>query len=291
MTHDPTRDAHPASSERPFFMMVGEGPLLISAPHNGAELPAEIAVKMTARATQSEDTDWFMRELYEPIARSLNATLLCARFSRYVVDLNRPASDESLYPGQRTTSLCPAETFSGEPLYPSVDALTAQDKQARVETYWKPYHQALSEHLARLKALHGHVLLWEAHSIKSVVPLLFEGRLPDFNLGSFEGRSCHPAVERSLNHIWSTLQPTVPWSFVLNGRFKGGHITRAYGDPSQGIHAVQLELSQRVYLGDEEAPAWSEETQKRADLARESILPLIKGCLEVVTSLGGGELE
>jgi len=267
--------------------MIGDSPLVISAPHNGVELPAEVASKMCARAELSEDTDWFMRELYEPIARALNATLICGRYSRYVVDLNRPASDESLYPGQRTTGLCPTETFSGEPLYSSVDPLTATEKQARVERYWRPYHQALREELARLKARHGQVLLWEAHSIKSVVPLLFEGRLPDLNLGSFEGHACHPSVERSLTDTWATLQANVPWSFVLNGRFKGGYITRAYGDPSQGVHAVQLELSQRVYLESEASPAWSEGTQERASLARALITALIEGCLTAMSALGG----
>lgn len=284
MTTAPLHEPLSPSIETPYWLTIGEGPLLISAPHHGDELPSALREVMTSRAALSEDTDWFMRELYTPIASALGATLLCARYSRYVVDLNRPASDEGLYPGQRSTGLCPAETFSGEPLYPSGVQLDAVQKEARVQRYWTPYHQALQAQLSRLKAQHGHVLLWEAHSIRSEVPLLFDGQLPDFNLGTYEGRSCHPSLEGALRAAWAR-QREERWRFVLNGRFKGGYITRAYGAPQGGVNAVQLELSQRVYLEDETRPEWGEATQEKATEARRIIIKLIEACLEAMQRL------
>ena len=265
-----------AGPSEPFWLDSGSSPLVISAPHHGAELPSALLKRMSPRAQDSEDSDWFMRELYQPIAQELGATLLCSRYSRFVVDLNRPPSDESLYPGQRSTGLCPTETFSGRALYLKDQAPSPQERQARLASYWRPYHLALEAELERVKRRHGYALLWEAHSIKSEVPLLFEGRLPDFNLGTFEGRACAPLVERALSEAWVDVGASSPWSFVLNGRFKGGYITRAYGAPSEGVHAVQLELSQRVYLADESRPQWSE---PHAEPARALIGALIRSCL------------
>lgn len=266
----------------PYWLHVGKGPLLISAPHHGVEIPQDIERQMTDCAKRSEDTDWYMRELYLPIAQALDATLLCARYSRYVIDLNRPRSDESLYPGQRSTGLCPSETFHGQALYPPEFVLSDQHKSERITQYWDPYHQALNAQISRLKKRYKQVLLWEAHSIKSVVPLLFEGQLPDFNLGTYDGRSCHALIEQALTNAWQSLPSPTPWSFVLNGRFKGGYITRAYGKPKQGIHAVQLELSQRVYLEDEGQPTWQEGTQHKAQRARPYLLTLIEACLKAM---------
>jgi N-formylglutamate deformylase len=267
----------------PFKLTLGEAPLLISAPHAGSFIPHELHEQLTPRALESADTDWFMRELYEPIARQLGATLLTATASRYVIDLNRPRSDESLYPGQHTTGLCPHQSFAGEPLYLDARAeVSAEDKAWRVARFWDPYHAALQAQLNRLKAQHGQVLLWEAHSIKSVVPMLFEGRLPDVNLGTFEGRACAPALERALERRCEGALASSPWSYVLNGRFKGGYITRHYGAPAQGVHAIQLELSQRVYLEEEERPAWSEATQARSAEARGWIQGLISDALQAL---------
>lgn len=240
-----------------FHLTRGAGPLIISAPHTGVALPPEVAAQLTPAALLSGDTDWHLRELYAPLAAAHDATLLSAHLSRYAVDLNRPESDESLYPGQRTTGLCPRETFEGAPLYLHGGDVSAAERARRVEAYWRPYHRALRAALDAAVARHGWALLWEAHSIRSEVPLLFEGLLPDLNIGTHSGRACAPEararVEALLARHPATQGPGAR-TWVMDGRFKGGYITRHYGRPAEGVHAVQLELSQRAYLRDERAP-------------------------------------
>jgi N-formylglutamate deformylase len=186
--------------------------------------------------------------------RSPGASILVPSHSRYVVDLNRPQDDTSLYPGQNTTGLCPAVRFSGDPVYLEGQAPDAPEIAARVERYWRPYHDALAAELARLHARHGRVVLWEGHSIRGEVPFLFEGRLPDLNLGTAGGASCSQALQARLEAVLSA-QSNYDW--VANGRFKGGHITRHYGRPAEGVDAVQLEISQRNYM-DEDSFDWDE---------------------------------
>lgn len=223
----------------------GTAPLLISLPHDGSEIPAELAARMTDAARAAPDTDWHVSRLYA-FARELGASILVPRHSRYVVDLNRPPDDTSLYPGQNTTGLCPAVQFSGAPVYRDGEAPTPDEVAERVETYWRPYHGALRGELDRLRAEHGRVVLWEGHSIKgSELPFLFDGRLPDFNLGTSSGGSCAPALQARLEAV---LAAQSDYDWVANGRFKGGYITRHYGDPATGIDAVQLETSQRIYM-------------------------------------------
>ncbi|KFN41721.1 N-formylglutamate deformylase [Arenimonas metalli] len=231
----------------------GDLPLLVSLPHDGIEVPADIAARLQPAARAVPDTDWFVSRLYA-FARELGASVLVPRYSRYVVDLNRPPDDVSLYPGQNTTGLCPAVRFDGEPVYLPGQAPGADEVQARVETYWRPYHVALAEELARLRERHGRVLLWEGHSIRGTVPFLFEGRLPDLNLGTAAGSSCAPGVQARLEAV---LAAQADYSWVANGRFKGGYITRHYGRPAQGVDAVQLELAQSTYM-DEDAVRYDE---------------------------------
>jgi len=228
-----------------FSLRRGRAPLLISVPHDGAHIPPDLAARMTPEARRAPDTDWWMSALYGPIAEVLDASLIVPTHSRYVVDLNRPPDDVSLYPGQNTTGLCPAVRFSGDPVYLDGQGPDADEIAARVETYWRPYHEALAAELARLRALHGRVLLWEGHSIASTVPFLFEGELPELNVGTATGASCRAAVETALH---TALQRQSRFSWVLNGRFKGGYITRHYGRPAEGIDAVQLETAQRAYM-------------------------------------------
>jgi N-formylglutamate deformylase len=208
---------------------------------------------MTEGACRAPDTDWHVSRLYA-FARELGASVLVPRHSRYVVDLNRPPDDASLYPGQNTTGLCPAVRFSGEPVYREGEAPDPAEVAARVERYWRPYHDALETELRRLRARHGRVVLWEGHSIRGECPFLFEGRLPDLNLGTADGRSCAPALQERLTAV---LQGQQRYDWVVNGRFKGGYITRHYGDPAHGVDAVQLEISQRLYM-DEDSFAWDE---------------------------------
>jgi len=222
----------------------GTIPLLVSLPHDGTRVPEGLAARMTPGARAVPDTDWFVSRLYD-FVRGLGASVLVPAFSRYVVDLNRPPDDVSLYPGQNTTGLCPAVRFDGEPVYLPGQAPTGEEVAERVRRYWQPYHEALAGELARLKSLHGRAVLWEGHSIRSEVPFLFEGRLPDLNLGTANGATCHAGTQARLEEV---LAGQADYRWVANGRFKGGHITRHYGQPAQGVEAVQLELAQLTYM-------------------------------------------
>ncbi len=226
----------------------GRIPLLVSLPHDGSEIPADLAVSMTPAARRSPDTDWQVAHLYE-FARAMGAHLLRPRWSRYLVDLNRPPDGAALYPGRRETGLCPTVMFTGEPVYLGGEEPAGAAVAERVERYWRPYHARLATVLEQIRAEHGHALLWEGHSIRSQCPMFFEGRLPDYNLGTAEGASCTPAVRAALAE--SLARAGV--SYIVDGRFKGGYITRHYGQPGQGISAVQMEMAQACYL-DESNP-------------------------------------
>lgn len=254
-----------------FTLHRGRAPLLISLPHDGSAIPESIAAGMTDAARRSPDTDWHVGQLYD-FARDLGASILRPHHSRYVVDLNRPSDGHALYPGRSETGLVPTVMFDGAPIYrdgqqPDNDAIAA-----RVDTYWRPYHQALADELQRLRDAHGCVVLWEGHSIRGVVPMLFDGRLPDFNLGTADGASCRPALRAALVEVLSN-QAT--YTQVADGRFKGGHITRHYGDPQHAVDAVQLELVQRNYM-DEESFTYLPE---RAQAVQVILQQLLETCL------------
>ena len=226
----------------------GTAPLLVSLPHDGTDVPASIAERLTPEARRVPDTDWHVARLYG-FAKALGASVLVPRNSRYVIDLNRGEDDVSLYPGQNTTGLCPVRRFSGDPVYLPGREPDEREVRERVAAYWRPYHQALRDELQRLHAEHGRVTLWEGHSIRgSGLPFLFDGRLPDLNLGTAGGTSCSPGLQQRLEGV---LAAQADYDFVANGRFKGGHITRHYGDPANGIDAVQLEISQRCYMDED----------------------------------------
>jgi len=228
----------------------GSSPLLISMPHVGTRLPEELLASFSAVGLQVDDTDWHIAELYE-FALGLGASVIRPFHSRYVIDLNRPADGQSLYPGQNTTGLCPLTTFDNLPLYREGCEPDAAEIARRLQVYWHPYHAALQAELERLKAVHGYALLWDAHSIRSVIPHLFEGELPVFNFGTASGAACTPGLGEDLLALAQQLAPQFP--AVLNGRFKGGYITRHYGQPARQVHALQLELAQRSYM-QEHAP-------------------------------------
>lgn len=247
-----------------FNLRRGEQPLLISIPHMGTYIPADIAGRLTPAANLLADTDWHLGQLYD-FAAAMGATILQANYSRYVIDLNRPPGDESLYPGQATTSLCPTETFPGEPVYQEGKVPAKEEIAARLSAYWRPYHDQLQAELTRLRALHGAVLLWDAHSIASRLPRLFDGKLPDFNIGTNEGRSCAVAVQDAIGRAAAAAAGS-RYTSVVNGRFKGGYITRHYGQPQDNIHAVQLEMCQSTYM--DETPPFD----YRPDLAQDAAL-------------------
>lgn len=220
------------------------GPLLVSMPHVGTDLPADIAPRLTDAARAVPDTDWYVDRLYDFLAE-LDATVLVARWSRLAIDLNRPPDGASLYPGQAGTGLCPVELFDGMPVYRSGETPNENEIAARRTAYWQPYHAAIAGELQRIKAKHGRALLWDAHSIAPVVPRLFDGRLPDHNIGTARGASCAPGMGEA---VLKAAQGFPAYSSVLNGRYVGGYITRHYGKPDQGIDAIQLELSQATYM-------------------------------------------
>ena len=234
----------------------GDTPLLVSVPHDGRGLPTAIRERMTSAALPLPDTDWHVAKLYD-FAAELGASMLVANYSRYVVDVNRPATDEALYPGQLATGLCPTQTFAGDDIYRDGD-VAADEVAERVDTYWRPYHDRLQATLDELRKIHGYALLWDAHSIESRVPRLFDGELPALNIGTYGGRSCDSALEAAIEGI----AESSPFSSVLNGRFQGGFITRHYGNPDRHVHAVQLEIAQRVYM-DETARAFDESRAAR----------------------------
>lgn len=244
-----------------YEFLQGDSPLLLSVPHDGRRVPGPILERMTPPALALPDTDWHVAELYD-FATELGASMLVANYSRYVIDVNRPANDEALYPGQLATGLCPTQTFAGEDIYRD-GGVSPEEVPERIEAYWRPYHDRLSATLEALRARHGYALLWDAHSIESRVPRLFDGELPALNVGTHGGRSCDSAIEAALEGIAASS----PYSSVLNGRFQGGFITRHYGDPGQQVHAVQLEIAQRVYM-DEAARVFdaAKATQLRATL-------------------------
>lgn len=254
----------------------GTAPLLVSIPHLGTELPADIAAQMNDVAPLRRDTDWHLDRLYD-FAAGLGATVLRAKVSRYVIDLNRPPGGESLYPGQATTGLCPTETFPGEPLYVAGREPDAAEQARRLQAYWRPYHDTLAAELERLRAAHGAVLLWDAHSIASHVPRLFEGKLPDLNFGTADGRSCDAGLAERVIEV----ARRSPFSWVENGRFKGGHITRHYGAPQRGVHAIQLEMCQSLYM--QEEPPFGYLPERAAQ-----VQPVLRGMLEAALDHLGG---
>jgi N-formylglutamate deformylase len=255
----------------PYRFRQGRIPLLVSMPHTGTHVPPALMERFSSEAKSVPDTDWHLEALYD-FLDELGASVLVATHSRYVVDLNRPPDNANLYPGQDTTGLVPLDTFYKQRIYRGADP-DAAEIQSRVEQYWKPYHSKLQSEIQNLKTKHGYALLWDAHSIFSVVPRFFEGKLTDFNLGTAGGASCAPGIGEAL------LKTLEGYSAVLNGRFKGGYITRTYGRPAENVHAVQLELSEATYM--DETPPYA----LREDLARR-VRPQLRTLLELFLLLG-----
>jgi N-formylglutamate deformylase len=252
---------------RTFTLHRGSTPLFVSLPHDGTALSGDIEARLTPSARRVPDTDWHVSRLYA-FARELGASMIVPAYSRYVIDLNRPRDNASLYPGQNTTGLCPVVQFSGEPVYQAGEEPTQKEISERIETYWRPYHEALAAEVARIGAEHGRVVLWEGHSIRSVVPFLFEGQLPDFNLGTAGGESCSPALQSRLTDVLAAQRDR---THVVNGRFKGGYITRHYGRPAERIEAVQLELAQRNYM-DEDTFEYRDELAAKTERVLRALL-------------------
>ncbi len=252
----------------------GTYPILVSIPHNGADIPPGIVAKMTDVGRSSRDTDWYLDRLYQ-VSELNDASWIVAETSRYVIDLNRPHNGETLYPGQATTGLVPTISFDASALYLGEEP-DAAEIQRHVKEVWQPYHCQLQLEIDRLISLHHRLVLLEAHSIASVVPRLFDGVLPDFNIGTNRGKSCDAELE---NSILEALTKQNDYSHVANGRFIGGYITRHYGNPSKDIHAVQIELSQSTYL-DEASLAWNSMKADRVQKVLRETIRTIRNWLD-----------
>jgi len=238
----------------------GDTPLVIDIPHAGTYLPPALAARLTPAARTVPDTDRHVERLFA-FACDAGVTLVAATHSRYVVDLNRNPSGAALYPGADNTELCPTRTFGNEALYADGNAPEAGEVAARRALYFVPYHALLAAEIERVRARHGYAILLDGHSIRSEVPRFFAGRLPDLNLGTADGTSCAPAVQAAADVV---LAGAKAFTSVVNGRFKGGYVTRHYGQPSRGVHALQLEIAQACYM--DEAPPYPWEGARAAPL-------------------------
>jgi len=257
----------------PYLYRRGPGPLIVSFPHVGTFIPHSVGRALSECAARRPDTDWHLPRLYD-FVHDLGASTIVATHSRYVVDVNRPPDGENLYPGRDTPRLCPIDTFHSEPLYRGGIEPDAAEIARRVVAIWKPYHRRLASEIERVRNAFGYALLWDAHSIVAEAPRLFEGRLTDFNLGTADNTSCDPELAERLR---VAIARHKTYTSVLNGRFKGGFITRRHGDPARNVHAIQLEMVEATYMDETSPYAF------RPDLAA-AVRPILREQLE--TALG-----
>ena len=255
----------------PVEVIEGSGPVILGVPHAGTQIPEPIAVRLNETGRTLADTDWWIDRLYGDLLAG--ATVVRARFSRYVIDANRDPSGTSLYPGQNTTAICPTTTFDGTPIYlPGLEP-DDDDIADRRRTCHRPYHDALAGQIERVRTRHGVVVLYDCHSIRSTVPWLFDGCLPVFNIGTDGGKTCAPAIEQAAVAACSSMcQANGAFDYALNERFRGGWTTRTYGQPATGVHAIQMEMGQRAYM--DEAPPWTYR-EERANGVRSGLRDLL----------------
>jgi N-formylglutamate deformylase len=262
----------------------GDAPLLVSLPHTGTDIPEPYASGLVSPWLARKDADWWIERLYD-FAADLGATVIRTSISRTVIDVNRDPSGVSLYPGQATTELCPTTTFDGEPLYETGAAPDASAVDERRKRFFDPYHEALRTEIERLRSGHKHVVVYDCHSIRSQIPRLFEGTLPHFNIGTNNGATCAPELSATIE----TLCAGSEFSHVVNGRFKGGYITRSFGHPDKGVHAVQMELACRGYMKEPMGPVTEDQwptpyDETYAAPMREVLTQILKACLTFAQS-------
>lgn len=260
------------SIAEPFHFIAGSAPLLISIPHAGTRLTPEVASGLSDAALPLSDTDWHIPELYD-FARQLGASMIIGQYSRFVIDLNRPADDKPLYT-TATTGLFPDTLFDGRPTFNAQQQPTDAQHQTYLDEIWAPYHQKIEQELVSIRQKFGYAMLFDAHSIASVIPRLFDGQLPDLNLGTNDGKSCAPGL---IEVVEACCHAQNQFTHVLNGRFKGGYITRAYGQPENHQHAVQLELAQCNYMDETEPYAYA---PARAEQLQGVLKPMIDAMLQ-----------
>ncbi|MCO5144983.1 MAG: N-formylglutamate deformylase [Aquamicrobium sp.] len=260
-----------------FEVSRGSSPVILGFPHTGTGAPADIEARLNANGRLLADTDWHIHELYAGLLP--DATTVRATFHRYVIDANRDPEGVTLYPGQNTTGLVPTTDFDGKPIWNAGEEPSPADIAAHLEAFHRPYHAALAAEVARVRREHGVAVLYDCHSIRSVVPFLFEGRLPDFNIGTDMGRTCDPKIEAAAVEVTANAEG---FTSILNGRFTGGWTTRHYGRPESGVHAIQMELAQSSHLA-AEAPPFAYDGA-RADRLR----PHLKTLLERIEQIAFG---
>ena len=249
----------------------GSTPLLVSMPHSGTEVPDSIFERLSDAGKKLPDTDWHIPQLYG-FVKDLDASVLRAKYSRYVVDLNRPPDNKELYTDDISTGLIPQILFDGSPLYADEEPLSEEEMKERLENYWRPYHKKLSETLAEIKEVHGYALLYDAHSIASRVPNLFKGKLPDLNLGTANAESCAPEIGYAISEVIRASD----YTSTVNGRFVGGYITRLYGKPNKKVHAAQMEISQITYMDEDGGYTFNEEKAAK-------LIPVLRDILNAFT--------
>lgn len=238
----------------------GTSPVILAFPHTGTEVPADIRERLNDNGRILADTDWHIERLYDGLLPDV--TTVRATFHRYVIDANRDPAGVSLYPGQNTTGLVPETDFDGKPIWKEGEAPTEADIAYRLAHFHAPYHAALAAEIERVKAIHGVAILYDCHSIRSLIPFLFDGKLPDFNVGTDMGRTCAKEIETATFEVCAKAEG---YRSILNGRFKGGWTTRHYGRPETGVHAIQMELAQSSHLSTE-APPFALDAEKAARL-------------------------
>jgi len=261
----------------------GNAPLLVSFPHTGTDLPSDLEGKFVSPWQARRDADWWVDRLYD-FAAPLGATTVRTRISRSVIDVNRDPSGASLYPGQATTELCPTTDFDGDPLYRDGCVPDTAEIARRTQSYFMPYHDTLRAELDRLRKAHPHVVLFEAHSIRSRIPRLFDGELPQFNIGTNSEKSCAPDLTRAVQNVCAATSH----SYVVNGRFKGGWTTRHYGEPDRGLHAIQLELACRGYMDEPDHPMPDNWPAPYTEAGAADLRTVLKDILNVVLAFARG---
>nr|MEC9421298.1 N-formylglutamate deformylase [Pseudomonadota bacterium] len=263
---------------QPVDVFRGDGPVVLGVPHAGTFVPDDIKARFNDTGLKLADTDWHVDRLYSDLLPG--ATMVKANFHRYVIDANRDPEGVSLYPGQNTTTLCPTTDFDGRPIYQSGMEPETGEIEARRLAWHAPYHAALQAEMERVRAKHGVAILYDCHSIRSVVPFLFEGTLPDFNTGTNNGTTCASAIEAA---VVACAQAAEGYTSILNGRFKGGWTTRHYGRPAEGFHAIQMELAQKTHLATEDTPFAYDEA--KADRLRAHLKDILSALENLAPSL------
>lgn len=256
----------------------GTSPIILGFPHTGTQVPEEVWSRLNAEGRKLRDTDWHVHRLYDGLLPG--ATTVRATFHRYVIDANRDPSGQSLYPGQYTTGLVPLTDFDNQPIWRTGAEPGGADTEKRLSAFHRPYHAALEAEIDRVEALHGVVILYDCHSIRSRCPFLFEGTLPDFNIGTDNGKSCAPEIEAAVAEICIGAEG---YTSVLNGRFRGGWTTRHYGRPAAGVHTIQMELAQSTYLATEGEPF--EYEPARAERVRRHLGAILRRLEEIARFL------